>query len=93
MSHDPHAHDSHGPGDDAAHAGPAEFPPVPAVRSITPAPEEYALPPPGTGLLWPVVWLLVAVVFVGVYRHESARGPVVTSEHSEHSEHAEHTER
>jgi hypothetical protein len=84
MSHDPHAHDAHGDPAASAHAGPAEFPPVPAVRSITPAPEDYALPTPGAGLLWPVVWLLVAIVFVAVYRHETSRGPVVTSEHADH---------
>ena len=60
-------HDAHGHGD--AHAasaaephGPAELPPEPASRSITPAVADYEERFPGAGLLWPLVWLVFAVV-------------------------------
>jgi hypothetical protein len=68
QGHDAHGHgaqghDAHGAGAPAdAHAGPAEIPPVPALRSITPAAADYALPHPGAGLLWPVLWLAVAAL-------------------------------
>jgi hypothetical protein len=71
-AHDPHGHDAHGHGGhghDAhgAHAdphasGPAEIPPVPAVRSITPAAADFLLPLPGAGLLWPILWLGVGLL-------------------------------
>lgn len=51
------------PGSAHAH-GPAEIPPEPAARSISPAPEEFALPFPGRGLLWPLVWLGVGLAFL-----------------------------
>jgi hypothetical protein len=84
MSHDPHAHDPHGHAApaDASH-GPAELPPVPHERTITPAPEDYLRPSPGSGLLWPVVWALLCAVFLGFYRFEGARGAVVETEHAE----------
>jgi hypothetical protein len=82
MSHAPHGHDE-GHAASAAHdLGHVDFPPAPATRSISPAAEDYAVPMRGAGLLWPIVWLLVAVVFVGVYRHEASRGPVI--EHDAH---------
>jgi hypothetical protein len=75
--HDDHGHDAHGGHGHADHdhpAGslgildqlgePAEIPPEPSVRSISPAPSEYAQPFPGPGVAWPVVWLLIALVFL-----------------------------
>jgi hypothetical protein len=78
-----HGHDDghgHG-GHDAAH-GHAEIPPAPATRFISPAREEYEQPWPGSLLLWPVVWLGVALLFVVAARtwshswsHEAHEGP------------------
>jgi hypothetical protein len=56
---DPHAHGAAG---DAHGGGPAEIPPVPAVRSITPAAADFLLPTPGAGLLWPLLWLGVGLL-------------------------------
>jgi hypothetical protein len=62
MSHDA----GHGHAPEAPHAagdhGPAVLPPAPATRSISPAPEDYERPFPGPGLLWPLVWLVLAIV-------------------------------
>jgi hypothetical protein len=83
MSHDAHgtghgdahggAHgDVHGHGAEQAVAvahGPAEIPPPPAVRWISPAPEDFAGTPLFRHLVWPVVW---AVVFL--YLHAAVRG-------------------
>jgi hypothetical protein len=75
MVHAAHGHDA--PATAHEHTGHAEPPPAPLERSITPAPEDYAVPASGPGLFWPVVWVLVAVVLVGLYRNEDARGPVI----------------
>jgi hypothetical protein len=65
--HDAHASHDHPAGSlgilDSIHDA-AEIPPEPAVRSITPAPEEYAQPWPGAGLLWPLVWTAVCGGFL-----------------------------
>ena len=56
--------------EDSEHEGPApspkahEPPPVPVVRSITPAPEDFANPPPMRNLWWPVLWIGVAAVLI-----------------------------
>ena len=59
-----HGHDDHG------HAaagvplhGPAEFPPVPNPRSISPAREDFDAPWPGKLLVWPFLWTVVALLF------------------------------
>ena len=41
-----------------------EPPPAPAVRSITPAPEDFENPPPMRNLWWPVFWIGVATVLI-----------------------------
>ena len=46
--------------------GPATLPPEPAVRYITPAPEDYESTPPLRDLTWPVIWVLVAVLLWSV---------------------------
>jgi len=54
------------PHDSAPH-GKAEIPPAPAVRSISPAPEDYATRPSFLQVLWPVAWLALTfalLVFV-----------------------------
>jgi hypothetical protein len=56
-----HAHDAHG---HDAHGG--EIPAVPATRSITPAPEDFAALPGPRAILWPVVWITVAAVLLSV---------------------------
>ena len=38
------------------------LPPVPAVRYITPAPEDYENPPALGNLLWPIVWVGIAAL-------------------------------
>jgi hypothetical protein len=80
--HDAHGHDAHG--DPAAHAGPAEIPPVPAVRSITPAAADYHLPTPGAGLLWPILWLGVGALLYAV----AGRSPHPIESHDAGAEHA-----
>ena len=89
-----HGHDAHGHGGHDHPAGslgildsldgPAEIPPEPAVRSITPAPADYAQPFPGPGVAWPIVWLLVAIgFFVSTQRmHGEIERP-----HAEHGAH------
>ena len=66
--HDGHGHDGHGHGGpdagDGVH-GPAQIPPAPAVRSISPAREEYEMPWPGRLLFWPLFWVGVAFLFYG----------------------------
>jgi NADH-quinone oxidoreductase subunit L len=66
--HDAHGHDAHGHGGHGAIADPhgGEIPAVPATRTITPAPEDFAALPGPRAILWPVVWLAVAAVLVGV---------------------------
>lgn len=55
--HDQHAH-GHAP--ESAHdEGPAEFPPLPETRWISPARADFEKPFPGSSLLWPVFWLCV----------------------------------
>lgn len=60
--HDSHGHDSHGHGAaDAGHgAHGGEIPPAPAVRSISPAPEDFINLPGARALAWPLTWLVVA---------------------------------
>jgi hypothetical protein len=81
---DPHGH-GHG-GADAHPGGPAEIPPVPAERSITPAAADYALPHPAGGLLWPVLWLAVAALLF------AAAGRGAHPIHAGHAEPAGHGE-
>lgn len=56
--------------DKTEHDGPApspeahEPPPAPVVRSITPAPEDFATLPPMRNLWWPVFWIGVATVLI-----------------------------
>jgi hypothetical protein len=66
-----HGHEAHGAASDphgghgsavADPHGHGEFPPEPATRWISPDREEYAKPWPGGLLLWPVVWLGVALL-------------------------------
>lgn len=45
----------------AAPHGPAEIPPAPVKRSITPAPEDFENLPGPTALAWPVLWMGLAV--------------------------------
>lgn len=45
---------------------PATFPPEPAGRHITPAPEDFANPPRLTSLLWPVFWIAAIGIFWAV---------------------------
>ncbi len=73
--HDDHGHssahghgaaDAHGHGAADAHAdashGPAEFPPVPDPRVISPAREDFEQPWPGRLLLWPALWAVVGLL-------------------------------
>lgn len=46
-----------------------EPPPAPAERSITPAPEDFANPPPMRNLLWPVFWCAVAALLIVALRN------------------------
>ena len=76
--HDDHGHSSahgHGAADAHGHAaggvpggvashGPADFPPVPDPRSISPAREDFAQPWPGRLLLWPAVWAVVGLLLL-----------------------------
>jgi hypothetical protein len=41
-----------------------DLPPVPERRDITPAPEDFAAPPPLGRLLWPLAWFGLAVGLV-----------------------------
>jgi hypothetical protein len=62
-----HEHAStHAHADADAHHGPAELPPEPSERWITPAPEDFAAPPPAGALLWPLLWFAVAALLVVV---------------------------
>lgn len=75
-----HGHETPGH-DHGAHAaseshGPAELPPVPAVRSITPARADFERPWPGRLLVWPFVWTAVAgLVFVAARSWGRPFGP------------------
>lgn len=85
-SHDHGAHAAHGA--DSAPTGPVEIPPVPAERSITPAPEDFRhLPGPGA-LLWPVVWVGVAALLLSVLL--KAGWPAYHDEHGGHAAPSEH---
>jgi hypothetical protein len=50
----------HGAAPAPAHYGPAEIPPAPAQRSITPAPEDFEHLPGPTALAWPLLWMGLA---------------------------------
>ena len=77
MEHDAgHSHDA---GPEAAH-GDAEIPPAPEPRMITPAREDYVRAFPGPGLLWPMVWLVVAIGFYAAA--ERWKGEVIGEEHA-----------
>ena len=58
--------DAHGHGAAVAdtHHGPAEIPPAPAVRSITPAPEDFQNLPDPSAMLWPLLWIGLAILLV-----------------------------
>lgn len=51
---------------DPAHTSHDTLPPEPAVRSISPAPEDYASPPPMSRLLWPLFWTGAAILLYAV---------------------------
>ncbi|HVG93104.1 MAG TPA: hypothetical protein VND21_01560 [Planctomycetota bacterium] len=64
-----HGHDdAHGHGGHDAGHGHAEIPPAPATRWISPARSAYEQPWPGNLLVWPVVWLGVAVLLFAAAR-------------------------
>lgn len=46
--------------------GSSELPPPPAVRHITPAPEDFENPPPFASYLWPLFWCGLAGVLIVV---------------------------
>lgn len=48
------------------HAGSHEFPPEPAVRHVTPAPEDFDNPPGFANYVWPIFWVGVIGVLVAV---------------------------
>ena len=60
-----HEHDA----DDApaaeAHA-PQALPPAPAVRHITPAPEDFENPPAFASYIWPIFWCGLAGVLISL---------------------------
>src|SRR5262245_13968676 len=63
--HAGHGHAGHGQQAAAdAHHGSAEIPPAPPVRSITPAPEDFENLPGPSALVWPFVWVGLAVVLM-----------------------------
>jgi hypothetical protein len=74
---------------DASH-GPAEFPPVPDPRVISPAREDFEQPWPGRLLLWPAVWAVVGLlIFVAARSWGRPIGDFDREEHeAEHG--AEH---
>ncbi len=80
---DPHGHGSH---DAGGPAGPADFPPVPATRWLTPAPEDYRSPFPGAGVAWPFFWLLVCLALFAAA--DAGKGSVERTPHgpSSHGE-------
>ena len=45
---------------------PAELPPEPTEREITPAPEDFANPPALANLVWPAFWIVVIGVLASV---------------------------
>ena len=47
----------------ATHDGPHEIPPMPEHPMISPARADYEAPWPGRLMLWPVLWLVVGVLF------------------------------
>jgi hypothetical protein len=82
----PHGSDvSHGLGGATlaagAHAehGHADFPPEPAQRHITPAPEDFRNLPGPSALFWPFLWLGLAILLVAVLL--AAGWPPFHSEH------------
>ena len=81
--HDAGPADPHGgaPGlDPSPGHGDAEIPPAPEPRMITPAREDYVRPFPGPGLLWPMIWLVVAIGFYAAA--ERWKGEVIGEEHA-----------
>ena len=64
MGHGTHAEHGNAHGAAASAHGPAEIPPVPLERSITPAPEDFVGLPGAGALLWPWVWAGLAVLLV-----------------------------
>ena len=79
-SDDAHAEDAHGGGDPRVEShGPAEFPPAPATRMITPARDDYENAYAGAGLAWPLAWLLVALLLFGAA--DRGRGEVLHGDH------------
>jgi hypothetical protein len=70
-AHGSTGHDSHGAGHGghgghdahaAAHGG--EIPPAPAVRSITPAPEDFVNLPGPSAVIYPVLWMALGALLV-----------------------------
>ena len=53
-----------GEGPDAAPT--ATFPPIPDIRHITPAPEDFEHPPGFANYLWPLLWCGLIGVLIGV---------------------------
>lgn len=81
--HDDHGHAAQADAGAASH-GPVEVPPEPPVRTISPAGADLPFPLPLPGILWPVVWAGVAVLFF--WAAGRTKGPVLTHEHA--GEHA-----
>ena len=87
--HDAHAatqgshggHDAHGAAPATESHGPAEFPPIPDPRSITPAREDFEQPWPGQLLVWPFVWTAVALLFFVAARSSGKAFGPQTEEH------------
>ncbi len=70
----------HAPGSPSpAEHGSTEFPPVPATRWITPAPEDYRSPFPGAGVAWPFFWLLLGLLLYAAAA--GGPGPIERGEH------------
>ncbi len=59
-AHDNEPTDESAADDHGAH----EFPPVPAVRHITPAPEDFENPPGFANYVWPIFWCGLAGVLI-----------------------------
>lgn len=53
-------------GSDIAASDCHALPPEPAVRHVTPAPEDFANPPGFANYIWPVFWVLLICGLVGV---------------------------
>lgn len=64
-----HAAESRAAGGTGSHAADphgGEIPQAPAVRSITPAPEDFVGLPGPSGFSWPLLWLVLAAIAVAV---------------------------